>query len=54
LPAALRAQARDTLSEAFAGGERAVHRALERIDFLAVDVGAMSDADTPEDLSRRR
>jgi molybdopterin-guanine dinucleotide biosynthesis protein A len=54
LPVVVRAAAHDELSQAFAAGERAVHRAIERIDFLAVDVGAVPDADTPEDLSRRR
>lgn len=54
LPAALRSSVLTRLSESFASGERAVHRAVERLDFLAVDVGALPDADTPEDLSDRR
>jgi len=54
LPAALRRDARQALADAFADGERAVHRAMERLDFLAVDVGPFHDADTPEDLSGRR
>ena len=54
LPAALRTSARDALAEAFADGERAVHRAMERLDFVTVDVGALRDADTPEDLPGHR
>ena len=54
LPAAFRAAARPTLAATFAEGERAVHRAVERLDFLAVDVGALPDADTPGDLPDRR
>ena len=54
LPAALRAESRSTLAEAFADGERAVHRAMERLDFVAVDVGALPDADSPEDLPGHR
>jgi molybdopterin-guanine dinucleotide biosynthesis protein A len=54
LPAALRRSARPVLSEAFGAGERAVHRAMERLDFVAVDVGALTDADSPEDLPGHR
>jgi molybdopterin-guanine dinucleotide biosynthesis protein A len=54
LPMALRTSARDVLAEAFARGERAVHRAMERLDFVTVDVGALRDADTPEDLPDHR
>lgn len=54
LPAALRSVARPALADAFAKGERAVHRALERLDFVVVDVGPLTDADTPEDLPDHR
>ncbi|MEY2422939.1 MAG: hypothetical protein QOI95_3006 [Acidimicrobiaceae bacterium] len=54
LPAALRTSAHPALVEAFAEGERAVRRALERLDLVAIDVGALPDADTPEDLPDRR
>lgn len=54
LPAALRSLVRPALADAFAEGERAVHRALERLDFVAVDVGPLPDADTPEDLPDHR
>ena len=54
LPIALRAAASPLLSEAFAEGERAVHRAIERLIFVAVDVGPLTDADTPEDLPDHR
>jgi molybdopterin-guanine dinucleotide biosynthesis protein A len=54
LPAALRSPARAVLAEAFAEGERAVHRAIERLDRVAVDVGPLMDADTPEDLPDHR
>ena len=54
LPAALRAAARPALSQAFAEGERAVHRAMERLDLLVVDVGGLPDADTPEDIRDHR
>jgi molybdopterin-guanine dinucleotide biosynthesis protein A len=54
LPAAFRAAACAALAEAFADGERAVHRAIERLDFVAVDVGALPDADSPEDLPDHR
>lgn len=54
LPAAFRTSAHPVLVEAFAEGERAVHRALERLDFVAVDIGELADADTPEDLPDRR
>ena len=54
LPIALRAAASPVLSEAFAEGERAVHRAIERLPFVALDVGPLTDADTPEDLPDRR
>ena len=43
-----------TTSGGGAEGERAVHRAMERLDFVAVDVGALADADTPEDLPGHR
>jgi molybdopterin-guanine dinucleotide biosynthesis protein A len=54
LPAALRTAAGPVLAEAFAEGERAVHRALERLDFVTVDVGVLTDADTPKDLPDHR
>lgn len=54
LPAALRSAACMALSQAFDEGERAVHRAMERLEFVAVDVGALMDADTPEDLPDHR
>jgi molybdopterin-guanine dinucleotide biosynthesis protein A len=54
LPAAFRSVAAGPLAEAFAEGERAVHRAIERVDFVAVDVGPLTDADQPEDLPGHR
>jgi molybdopterin-guanine dinucleotide biosynthesis protein A len=54
LPAALRSSAGPLLAEAFAEGERAVHRAMECLEFVAIDVGALTDADAPEDLPGRR
>jgi molybdopterin-guanine dinucleotide biosynthesis protein A len=54
LPAALRAPARGVLADAFAGGERAVHRAMDGLARVAVDVGPLTDADTPEDLPDHR
>jgi molybdopterin-guanine dinucleotide biosynthesis protein A len=54
LPAAFRTEARPALATAFEEGERAVHRAIERLDFVAVDVGALPDADSPEDLPDHR
>jgi molybdopterin-guanine dinucleotide biosynthesis protein A len=54
LPAAFRAASRPRLVDAFEAGERAVHRAIERLAFVAADVGPMADADTPEDLSGSR
>lgn len=54
LPAALRSAARAPLSEAFDEGERAVHRAMERVGFVAAEVGVFTDVDTPEDLPGRR
>jgi molybdopterin-guanine dinucleotide biosynthesis protein A len=54
LPAALRSSARVELADAFAEGERAVHRAMERLVVVAVDVGPLTDADTPEDLPGHR
>ena len=54
LPAALRTTARRALADSFAEGERAVHRAIERLEFVTVDVGVLTDADTPEDLPDHR
>jgi molybdopterin-guanine dinucleotide biosynthesis protein A len=54
LPAALRAAALPQLAAAFAAGERAVHRAIEHLNVVAVDVGPLADADTPEDLPGHR
>jgi molybdopterin-guanine dinucleotide biosynthesis protein A len=54
LPAAFRAAARPLLLDAFEAGERAVHRAIERLAFVAADVGPLTDADTPEDLQGPR
>jgi molybdopterin-guanine dinucleotide biosynthesis protein A len=54
LPAAVRTRVRPALFDVFARGERAVHRAMERLDFVAVDVGVLADADTPEDLPGHR
>jgi molybdopterin-guanine dinucleotide biosynthesis protein A len=50
LPAAFRAGSRRGLLEAFEAGERAVHRAIERLDFVSADVGPLPDANSPEDL----
>jgi len=50
LPAAFRSSARGALVDAFAGGERAVHRAMGRLTLVEVDLGPLTDADTPEDL----
>jgi molybdopterin-guanine dinucleotide biosynthesis protein A len=50
LPAAFRAASCPSLIEAFETGERAVHRAIERLAFVTVDVGPLPDADSPEDL----
>jgi molybdopterin-guanine dinucleotide biosynthesis protein A len=50
LPAAFREESRRGLVEAFEAGERAVHRAIGRLAFVAVDVGPLPDADTPEDF----
>ncbi|MEY2460667.1 MAG: hypothetical protein QOG30_2497 [Acidimicrobiaceae bacterium] len=54
LPVALRGLARAALAEAFAGGERAVHRAMEGVARVEVDLGPLTDADTPEDLPGHR
>ena len=54
LPAALRTTARLALADAFDEGERAVHRAMERLEFVTVDAGALTDADTPKDLPDHR
>jgi CTP:molybdopterin cytidylyltransferase MocA len=54
LPVALRRSARAPLAEAFSEGERAVHRAIERLEFVPVDAGPIADADTPGDLPDRR
>ena len=54
LPVALRRDVLAALADAFAQGERAVHRAIERLDFEAIDIGPIVDADAPEDLPGRR
>jgi molybdopterin-guanine dinucleotide biosynthesis protein A len=54
LPIALRSSAAPMLTESFTAGERAVHRALERVPFVEVDAGPLADADEPEDLDGRR
>ena len=55
LPIALRREvARAPLAQAFAAGERAVHRAVEGLEFVAVDVGPIADADAPGDLPGHR
>jgi molybdopterin-guanine dinucleotide biosynthesis protein A len=50
LPCALRAEALGELEGAFAGGERAVHRALAALERVVVDAGSFDDADSPGDL----
>lgn len=54
LPVALRAAVTPVLTEVFTGGERAVHRAIEQVRFVAVDAGPLADADEPGDLETRR
>jgi molybdenum cofactor guanylyltransferase len=54
LPVALRATARGPLLDAFAQRERAVHRAMARLELVAVDAGPVADADSPEDLPGHR
>lgn len=52
LPVALRTAAAGPLADAFAAGERAVHRALRTVPLVVVDLAAaaVADADTPADL----
>lgn len=55
LPCAVRtATVTPAVRDAFDRGERAVHRALQALTRVEVAVGALRDADTPEDLPGRR
>jgi molybdopterin-guanine dinucleotide biosynthesis protein A len=54
LPAALRASALPLLEEAFATGERSVHRVVEGLTFVQIDAGPLADADTPDQLPGHR
>ena len=50
LPAAIRTGCRPQLLEAFVAGERAVHRAMARLERVEVAAGPFADVDTPDDL----
>ena len=50
LPAAIRTGCRPQLLEAFVAGERAVHRAMARLERVEVAAGPFADVDTPADL----
>jgi molybdopterin-guanine dinucleotide biosynthesis protein A len=50
LPCALRSTAFTPLDDAFAAGERAVHRGLAGLERVEVEAGSFRDADTPGDL----
>ena len=54
LPCALRSTALTRLGDAFAAGERAVHRGLAELERIEVDAGSFPDADTPDDLRGHR
>jgi molybdopterin-guanine dinucleotide biosynthesis protein A len=54
LPAAVRTSAHAPLAAAFAAGERAIRRAMEQLSIVALDVGPLADADSPEDLPGHR
>jgi len=52
LPLALRRAALEPLAAAFAAGERSLHRALDGVPLVVVELPAvaLADADAPEDL----
>jgi molybdopterin-guanine dinucleotide biosynthesis protein A len=54
LPCALRSTALPALDDAFAAGERAVHRGLAGLERVEVEAGSFRDADTPGDLPGHR
>jgi molybdopterin-guanine dinucleotide biosynthesis protein A len=54
LPSALRRSCLADLAAAFDAGERAVHHAVEALERVALDAGALADADTPEELEAHR
>jgi hypothetical protein len=54
MPAALRTVAVKDLEDVFAAGARAVRDGIAAVTSVAIDVGPLGDADTPEEVEGHR